>query len=45
MVATESGQVRSGWLRKAASRVAVALGVKALWTVLVKMLDHNGVDL
>lgn len=45
MVATESGQVRSGRLRKAASQVAVALGVKALWAVLVKVLGHYGVDL
>jgi|SwirhisoilCB2_FD_contig_31_16954623_length_375_multi_3_in_0_out_0_1 hypothetical protein len=45
MVATESGQVRSGRLREALSRVAVAVGAKALWTVLVKVLGHYGVDL
>lgn len=45
MVDTEPGRVRSGWLRRVASRLAVALGAKALWALVVKLLDHEGVDL
>ncbi|MBB5937874.1 hypothetical protein FHS42_004958 [Streptomyces zagrosensis] len=44
MVATQSGHERSDWLRKAAGRLAVAIGAKALWVLIVKLFDRAGVD-
>ncbi|MFI6346225.1 hypothetical protein [Streptomyces sp. NPDC050560] len=45
MVDAEPGRVRSGRLRRVAARLALALGARALWALVVKLLDHEGVDL
>lgn len=45
MVTTNTSQVRSGWLREAASRLVIALGARALWAGITKLFDHTGVDL